>query len=375
MEEAAAAAAETGGKKRRVRFEEEGIGIVGDEDDSAPAGPRTELFPKGRKGRKGDLLGADDDTGPVKGVDPQLAAKRRALARKHRDALDDTSIPDDISRAEEDDPEEAVNDAGVPMDPFHLKNEREEGYFDAHGNYVEYRLEKDIHDAWLDTAEVDETLAERVRQQHAAEQAAEDEARDMTRADVAAVKRRIADALEPGETVMAALRRLGGNRERSLRPGQAKKPGTGHASLSDRNKALFNQLTEDAATLMDSGEYNVYSDKQETFDREAAGYEAILRMQQTVPGDIFADADEDAGPAVPVQSSNAVASSNASASGYTYDVTSGYYYNSSLGYYYDPSTGLYGNPATGTWYAYDESKNEYTEAAKVEPVQAPSQGA
>ena len=30
------------------------------------------------------------------------------------------------------------------LEPFNLKKEREEGFFDAEGNYVEYRLENEI---------------------------------------------------------------------------------------------------------------------------------------------------------------------------------------------------------------------------------------
>lgn len=32
---------------------------------------------------------------------------------------------------------------GITIEPFNLNQEREEGYFDAQGNYVEYRLNED----------------------------------------------------------------------------------------------------------------------------------------------------------------------------------------------------------------------------------------
>lgn len=34
--------------------------------------------------------------------------------------------------------EETFEDDGIPLEPFNLSKEREEGYFDAAGNYVEY---------------------------------------------------------------------------------------------------------------------------------------------------------------------------------------------------------------------------------------------
>lgn len=39
---------------------------------------------------------------------------------------------------------------GIPIEPFHLRRERAEGFFDAEGNYVEYKLEPES-DAWLDS--------------------------------------------------------------------------------------------------------------------------------------------------------------------------------------------------------------------------------
>ena len=42
----------------------------------------------------------------------------------------------------------------MKFEPFNLKKEREEGYFDDAGNYVEKGQEEDVQDAWLDSAEV-----------------------------------------------------------------------------------------------------------------------------------------------------------------------------------------------------------------------------
>lgn len=46
--------------------------------------------------------------------------------------------------------EQAFNEAGVAFEPFHLKREREEGYFDSDGNYIQYKLDE-VKDAWLDS--------------------------------------------------------------------------------------------------------------------------------------------------------------------------------------------------------------------------------
>ncbi|GIL75121.1 hypothetical protein Vretifemale_4974, partial [Volvox reticuliferus] len=94
--------------------------------------------------------------GPIRSLDPTLAATRRARIRaevNRMQLLEDTSMPDDLAAAEEDydEPEELYNEDGIPIEPFHLRAEREAGYFDAEGNYLEYRLDAEDTDAWLES--------------------------------------------------------------------------------------------------------------------------------------------------------------------------------------------------------------------------------
>lgn len=61
------------------------------------------------------------------------------------------SITDDLNLVDDDDDEELqFTDSGIPIEPFNLKAERHFGYFDADGNYLEYRKTDDT-DAWLET--------------------------------------------------------------------------------------------------------------------------------------------------------------------------------------------------------------------------------
>lgn len=109
------------------------------------------------------------------------------------------------------------------MEPFNLNKEREEGYFDASGNYVEYLNEKEIkvqvlrqtfstlspqflhfflilvsvQDAWLDSVDTEQKYTEK----SAIKISNEDEIQDLTSDQLGKIKRRIADVLEPGETV------------------------------------------------------------------------------------------------------------------------------------------------------------------------------
>lgn len=43
---------------------------------------------------------------------------------------------------------------GITIEPFNLNQEREEGFFDDQGNYVEYRLNEDDKVAISDTTPV-----------------------------------------------------------------------------------------------------------------------------------------------------------------------------------------------------------------------------
>jgi CD2 antigen cytoplasmic tail-binding protein 2 len=126
--------------------------------------------------------------------------------------------------------------------------------------------------------------------------------------------------------------------------------------MSGSNKIIFDQLTEDSVKLMDNGDYNVYHEVKETFQREAEGYEALLRAKKgddsgvhndkTLGGmngnstqlDIFGDNDDsvdifgsaevnlattNGGQGAPSVSDAATSNGFSEGSGYVYDETSG----------------------------------------------------
>lgn len=122
---------------------------------------------------------------------------------------------------------ENFEDDGVQIEPFNLNKEREEGYFDADGNFVEYVADKEIkvkhcidlkllniiirtsidylmgllQDAWLDSVEAEVKYTGKTSVTTDGEDN-EVEAQDLSSQDVGIIKRRIANVLEPGETVM-----------------------------------------------------------------------------------------------------------------------------------------------------------------------------
>ncbi|CAN6478211.1 unnamed protein product [Victoria cruziana] len=387
-------------------------------------------FPKGKKAKQGvePLFerACGDGGGPVRSTDPRVAAKERAVRRNQitTELFNDRQkgASADIASAEVDyEDEENLDDEGVPMEPFNLKKEREEGYFDSEGNFVEYRADKDeIKDAWIDSVDVRPVDRSFKEPENAA-----DDYHDLSSEEVGKIKRRIANLLEPGETVLHALRRLKGT------PSDKGKRG----KMSGEAKALFDQLTEDSMKLMESGDYNVYYDKRETFVREAEGYERIASARdvkladdatdlhspvagetlskdaEAVADDVFANnadpdvaslpvpnsvqdtsanddafdmfgEEDDMGTSNSASKNNGVGSESISAppqaaepnedhsvshsggdqqTDYVFDESSGYYYSASLGYYYDPTSGLFCSSTSGKWYAFNEQSNTYAE--------------
>ncbi|OVA14193.1 hypothetical protein BVC80_9029g20 [Macleaya cordata] len=402
-----------------------------DEDSNKPPKQKRPRFPKGKKVKVGEEFVVV--SGPVEGpkdlTDPKQAAIERRKRRTHMtaDSLSEELKGKGISAAEVayEDNANFVED-GIQIEPFNLNQEKEEGYFDDHGNFVEFANDNNIKDAWLDSVDVDTRFAEKsfnmVKD--------EEDTNDLSSEDIGKMKRRIANLLEPGETVLQALRRLKGN-------SNDKKE-----KMPEETKLKFDQLTEDSMKLMENGDYDVYHEKRESFEREAEGYERLARAREGTSGgegngnsdssgmDIFSNGVgpgapstplTDAGPAssdmniATVQGSsenggdsfdmfaedenpitNPPSDENGLVSGstaepysrpssestnmnsesgdlqtdYVYDESSGYYYSSSLGYYYDPTSGLYCSASSGKWYSYNEQAGTYDEVQGEEGASA-----
>ncbi|CAA0807331.1 CD2-binding protein-related [Striga hermonthica] len=338
--------------------------FVDDDETSKPPPEKRVRFPKGKKIKGGDFVRDEGGEDIPKFKDPKSAASDRAVRRSKNTTelfIDENNdfVPD-IKRAEvQYKNNEPFVEEGVALEPFNLDKEREEGYFDENGNYVEYISQNDIKDAWLDSVDVYEKFDGK-----SSISTSNDEPRDLVTDELAEINRRIANVLEPGETVLRALRRLKGSTDKKQK-------------MSAQTKQQFDQLTEDAMKLMENGDYNVYEEKREHFEREAEGYEKLVKVRkQGVSGssgqeesddifDMFGDNDGSA-PENPATNGSGSASVLQPESGepqndYVYDESSGYYYSSSLGYYYDPSSGLYCYAASGKWYAYNEESGTYDE--------------
>ncbi|XP_057976543.1 uncharacterized protein LOC131163802 isoform X2 [Malania oleifera] len=242
-----------------------------DEDlNSKHSAQKRVRFPKGKKVKPGEEAVGATQTGDGSkewNADPRLAAKERANRRSQMTtelcSEEGRGILHDISAAEVNyEDNDTFVDDGIQIEPFNLEKEREEGYFDAEGNFVEYVNDSEIKDAWLDSVDVDPRFAEK-----ASTVTSNEDDIDLSSAEIGKMKRRIADLLGPGETILQALKRLKGT-------SNSKKE-----KMPPEIKLLFDQLTEDAMKLMENGDYNVYHERQEVFVREAEGYERLAQVR------------------------------------------------------------------------------------------------
>ncbi|KAK9166588.1 hypothetical protein Scep_001779 [Stephania cephalantha] len=222
-------------KKKKAKERGEGVDVSAGGDEEDEEFPDTEFITKNRTKRRSQLT-----------TDLLIEDREGDMSAGEVNYQDNSNFVED----------------GIRIEPFNLDQEREEGYFDVEGNFVEYVSEKEIKDAWLDNLEVDPSLAKRNSDVVKTEEEIE-----LSSDDIGKIKRRIASALEPAETVLQALKRLKGT-------SNDKK-----GRMSEETKLMFDQLTEDAMKLMDNGEYNVYEDKKEVFEREAEGYERLARAR------------------------------------------------------------------------------------------------
>uniref|UniRef100_A0A8C5C5U7 CD2 antigen cytoplasmic tail-binding protein 2 n=1 Tax=Gadus morhua TaxID=8049 RepID=A0A8C5C5U7_GADMO len=138
-------------------------------------------------------------------------------------------------------------DEGIPITPFNLDEEMQEGHFDAEGNYY-VKKDEEIRDNWLDN--IDWVRAD----QRAAAEAEEEGALGQ-----AALTEALVEMLLPGETVAAGLRRLGGlaGRKKGKLRGDDD-GGRGEEPAPQRDTEKLDRLTALADRLVASGMFEIY---------------------------------------------------------------------------------------------------------------------
>ncbi|KAG9342902.1 hypothetical protein JZ751_015118 [Albula glossodonta] len=180
-------------------------------------------------------------------------------------------------------------DEGVPITPFNLNEEMQEGHFDSEGNYF-IKKEEEIRDNWLDNIDWvkikeqpvkrkkglsakrrrragDEDEAEEEKQREEKQGDSEEEGEMEIAEDPLAnyskvqLTEAVIELLTPGETVAGGLRRLGGlGRKKGKGRADGKEEGT------DRDAKKLDRLTALADRLVANGEFEIY---QQTYEKLA----------------------------------------------------------------------------------------------------------
>lgn len=160
-------------------------------------------------------------------------------------------------------------DEGIKITPFNLREEMEEGHFDAEGNYFE-KKEEVIRDEWLDSLDWVKIKEQGDKHQKDISNGNDSIFEDADEpGDQIQAMKDILDIILPGETVLKALRRLGGKESGRSSSASArwqpksKKPKAVENEGSEENKQNLLKLTELADQLLQKGYFGIYQDTYE----------------------------------------------------------------------------------------------------------------
>uniref|UniRef100_A0A1A8QHE8 CD2 antigen cytoplasmic tail-binding protein 2 n=1 Tax=Nothobranchius rachovii TaxID=451742 RepID=A0A1A8QHE8_9TELE len=208
-------------------------------------------------------------------------------------------------------------DEGVSITPFNLEEEMQEGHFDSEGNYF-IKKETQIRDNWLDNidwvkikeqpikkkkglaakrkrrvGDEDEAEEEKRREEQQANQEDEEEEEEMPAEDPLAAYTQqqlveaVVELLQPGETVAAALRRLGGLGGRKKGKLREENQSTEEAS---RDTEKLDRLTALADRLVGSGMFEIY---QQSYEKLAFVMKSMTSKKPAVRQTKSDDEEED----------------------------------------------------------------------------------
>ncbi|KAF4766784.1 hypothetical protein HAV15_010992 [Penicillium sp. str.  len=162
------------------------------------------------------------------------------------------------------------------LDAFNMRTEQEEGRFDDQGNYVRKAIDPDAaYDSWLEgVSKKDIRKAKEAAEQRDAERKEKDRMDDSIL--TADVLRTIITHLEPGETTLEALARLGKGlrRKPKWQNKKNKKNAVEDVEMTDENpsevarKKAIDAITGAADILMGRGQIDIYDAKRETLTQQ-----------------------------------------------------------------------------------------------------------
>ncbi|KAG7395112.1 CD2 antigen cytoplasmic tail-binding protein 2 [Phytophthora boehmeriae] len=167
------------------------------------------------------------------------------------------------------------------MTAFNMEDEKDEGHFDDKGNFVwDDDAKKVQEEAWLD--DVSEQAIGAAKSAKSRRDFRDQQAEETLTTEAA--NETLAKLLQPRETVLQALKRLGSKKNARIKAGNKRKQ-RAEDTRTEQEKRQFEQVTEAADFLMRIGEVDVYSQIKEEFIPE----EDLLAQRRRVQ---FAEQEE-----------------------------------------------------------------------------------
>ncbi|KAM6967164.1 CD2 antigen cytoplasmic tail-binding protein 2 [Tautogolabrus adspersus] len=286
--------------KRKVTFED-GNGEI-DLDDDLPNKKTCEAVPVSGPGSRFKVKHSLDSDEEDEGEDTKTS-KYDVLASDDVEGQEGATID---------------FDEGVSITPFNLDEEMQEGYFDSEGNYF-VKKEEQIRDNWLDNidwvkvkeqpfqkkkkglsakrkrraGDEDEAEEEKKREEQQVDKEEDEEEEAEPAEDPLAsytqhqLTEAVVELMHPGETVAAALRRLGGLKGRKKGKLRDESEPT---EETKRDAEKLDRLTALADRLVGSGMFEIY---QQTYEKLAYLMKSMSSKQPAVRQRASGDDDEE----------------------------------------------------------------------------------
>ena len=292
--------------------QEEENDMFADLDEGLNDGDEDEEVGREGKKRKKEVhfLGEDEIEGQVAGSKSGghvsaglLMNGHGASQRKGKTEDVDSSSESDVGeeeRADVGDVDEEIGAGGKKehapkLDAFNMKNEQEEGRFDAQGNFVRRAADPDaVHDSWLEGVSKKD-----MKKAKEAEDKRDEERRQKRKEDDAVLTSDILKTLIPnlerGETVLEALARFGRGKEKKKSRWQSKNKRKGEDAMDvDQEKALEDpaetRRREAVETITGAADQLLTRGQTEIYDAER---EVLMRQYRRETGDDWVDAPRD----------------------------------------------------------------------------------
>nr|XP_037282156.1 LOW QUALITY PROTEIN: CD2 antigen cytoplasmic tail-binding protein 2-like [Rhipicephalus microplus] len=169
--------------------------------------------------------------------------------------------PDDVEGQED---KTIEYDGNIKITPFNMEDEMEDGHFDKDGMFIFNRDKPEIRDNWLDNID---WVKVRPTKQVVEDSRGTEDSEDEERVDALALYGDMLEIMQPGETVLSCIKRLGGGKRDSTinRWKKKKQEATEPDSTKDvAPKETLLRMTELADRLVSTGDMDIY---QQTYER------------------------------------------------------------------------------------------------------------